>query len=77
MNMDALHCHSVESVQEELAMYTLVYNLIRLVMLEASTRQTVPVESISFIDAVRYLAEATYRNTHLHLRVNSQQPDRV
>ena len=77
MNMDALHCHSVEGVQKELAMYTLVYNLIRLVMLEASANQTVPVERISFIGAVRYLAEATHRNTYLHLRVNPHRPNRI
>ena len=76
MNMDALHCHSVEGVQKEVAMYTLVYNLIRLVMLEASARQTVPVERVSFIDAVRYLAEVAHRTTHLHLLVNPYRPNR-
>ena len=56
--MEVLHCHSVEGVLEELAMFALVDNLVRLVMLEAARRQEVPVERISFIDALRWLRTA-------------------
>src|SRR4029077_10553588 len=54
MNMDILRCQTVEGVQRELAMYAVVYNLIRLVMLEAAHRQEVPVQRISFVDAARW-----------------------
>ena len=47
-------------VQQELWGLFLVYNLVRLVMLEAAKRQEHPVDRISFIDAVRWLAQAVY-----------------
>lgn len=43
-------------LDNEVTTYTLVHNLIRLFVLKASARQSVPVESVSFIFAVRYLA---------------------
>jgi hypothetical protein len=60
LRMDVLHCKSVEGVRKELTMYALVYNLIRLVILEAAKRQNQPVDRISFIDAVRWLAQTIY-----------------
>jgi hypothetical protein len=77
LGMDVLHCQTVEGVQKELAMYALVYNLVRLVMMEAARRQQVPVERISFVDAVRWLAEAVDGNAPLELRVNPHRPNRV
>ena len=38
-------------------MIALVYNLVRLVMLQSAHQQAVPVERISFIDALRWLAQ--------------------
>lgn len=77
LGMDVLHCQTVEGVQKELAMYALVYNLVRLVMREAARRQQVAVERISFVDAVRWLAEAVDGNAPLELRVNPDRPNRV
>jgi hypothetical protein len=77
LGMDVLRCQTVDGVQKELTMYALVYNLVRLVMLEASQRQHVPVERISFVDAVRWLAEAVEGNAPLNLRVNPHRPNRV
>jgi len=51
---------SVEGVRKERTLYALVYNLIRLVMLQAAKRQDQPVDRISFIDAVRWLAQTLY-----------------
>jgi hypothetical protein len=77
LHMDVLHCQTVEGVQKELGMYALVYNLVRCVMLEAARTQDVPVERISFIDAVRWLAEACNNPVlPLRLRVNRHRPDR-
>lgn len=58
MKMDVLHCKTVRGVLKELAMFLLVYNLVRMTMLEAARRQEVSVERISFIDALRWLATA-------------------
>ena len=58
MQMDVLKCKTVEGVLKELTVYAIVYNLVRLVMVEASRRQGVDVERISFVDALRWLAQA-------------------
>lgn len=58
MGMDVLHCKTVRGVLKELTMFLLVYNLVRMTMLEAARRQEVPVERISFVDALRWLATA-------------------
>jgi putative transposase len=77
LRMDALRCQSVAGVNKELLMYAVVYNLVRLVMREASRRQNVPVERISFIDAVRWLAEAVYGPVELKLRLVPDRPGRI
>src|SRR5262249_47543216 len=55
MKMDVLKCKTVDGVLKELTMYAVAYNLVRLTMVEASGRQGVAVERISFIDALRWL----------------------
>jgi len=77
LKMDVLHCKTVEGVKKELTMYALVYNLIRLVMLEGSRRQGVAVERISFADAARWLCQAMQGEAPLKLRVNPHRPNRV
>jgi hypothetical protein len=52
MKMDVLHCETVNGVLKELTIYALVYNLVRAIMYEAAQRQDVPVERISFADAL-------------------------
>jgi hypothetical protein len=52
MKMDVLHCETVNGVLKELTVFALVYNLVRAVMYEASQRQEVPVERLSFADAL-------------------------
>ncbi len=54
MKMKVLKCQSVQGVLKELAVYLLVYNLVRLAMLRAAARQGVSVARISFIDALRW-----------------------
>jgi len=76
LKMDALHCRTAAGVQKELATYALVYNLVRQVMLEAAGRQQVPVDRISFIDAVRWLADALHGVGALKLRVVPERPGR-
>ena len=76
MKMDVLRCQTVEGVQKELLMFALVYNLIRLVMLEASQQQGVPLARVSFIDALRWLDEACTHRPPLVLVINPHRPGR-
>ncbi len=77
MKMDVLRCETVAGVSKELLMYALVYNLVRLVMLEASHRQGVAVARISFVDALRWLASAQPGESLPALVVNPDRRDRV
>jgi hypothetical protein len=77
MHMDVLKCKTVEGVLKELLIYAIVYNLVRLVMLEASRRQEVDVERISFVDALRWLASAHFGDALPRLVVNPLRPDRL
>jgi hypothetical protein len=77
LKMDVLHCKTVEGVHKELTMYALVYNLVRVVILEAAQRQQIPIERISFVDAVRWLAETVSSKAPLRLRINPHRPGRA
>jgi hypothetical protein len=55
MKMNVLKCQSVDGVMKELAVYAMVYNLVRLAMLKAAEEQNVSVSRISFVDALRWL----------------------
>lgn len=77
MGMDVLKCQSVAGVLKELAVFVLVYNLVRLVMRRAAQRQKVPLERISFIDALRWLAVARDADELPDLILNPKRPDRV
>jgi hypothetical protein len=46
-------------------------------MLEASRRQRVPLERISFIDALRWLRDADPDTTLTRLLINPLRPDRI
>jgi hypothetical protein len=52
MGMDMLRSKTVQGVQKELWMYLIVYNQVRLFMLDAAKRQGVSPNRISFIDAL-------------------------
>lgn len=77
MKMEVLHCKTVEGVLKELTMYALVYNLVRLAMLEASKKQRVPLARISFIDALRWLRSATPGTPMPELVLNPDRPNRI
>ena len=76
MKMDVLHCRTVEGVLKELAMFVLVYNMVRMTMLEASQRQQVEPDRISFVDALRWLRNAQPGDEFPKLIVNPSRPDR-
>jgi hypothetical protein len=77
MGLEVLHCKTVLGVLKELYMFAITYNLIRLVMLEASRRQKVPLDRISFIDAMRWLRDAQANTRLTLLVVNPARPDRI
>ena len=76
MRMDVLHCKSVSGVLKELTIYCLVYNLVRLVMLKAAQQKRTTVKSISFVDALRWLAEACRAQLPLRVAKNRLRPNR-
>ena len=76
MKMDVLKCKTVEGVLKELTVYAIVYNLVRVVMLEASRRQGVDVERISFVAALRWLAKMKPGDKLPKLVVNPERPGR-
>ena len=76
MGMHVLNCQSVDGVLKELAMFALVYNLARLVMLAAARNQSVPLAQISFVDALRWLDEACHYTPAVHLCINPVRRNR-
>jgi hypothetical protein len=76
MKMDVLKCKTVEGVLKELTAYAIVYNLVRVVMVEAARRQGVDVERVSFVDALRWLAQARPGEDLPELMVNPDRPGR-
>ena len=77
LGMDVLRCQTLDGVQKELAVFVLVYNLVRLVMVRAAARQRVPVDRISFVDALRWLRDARDRDVSAALVVNPKRCGRV
>jgi hypothetical protein len=81
MKMEIFRCKSVEAVHKELSMFVLIYNLVRLIMLEAAARQNVAVERISFADALYWMRHGNIQGS-MHgpmpnLTVNPLRPDRI
>jgi hypothetical protein len=76
MGLDVLKCKTVDGVLKELIVFCLMYNLVRLVMLNAARLQQVDVRRISFLDALRWLASAQAGETLCSLVVNPHRPDR-
>jgi hypothetical protein len=58
LRMDVLHTKTVAGIHKELAMFALVYNLVRLVMLAAAKRQKVPVGGKLCVDGRSATASA-------------------
>jgi hypothetical protein len=77
MKMDVLRCKTEPGVRKELAVFGLVYNLVRAVVLEAARRQEAPVSRISFIDAYKWMRHARPSDTLPPLIINPYRPDRI
>lgn len=77
MGLDVLHGKRLVGVLKELTVFALVDNLVRVVMLTAAKRQGVPLERISFMDALRWLSTARPGEPLPPLVVNPHRPGRV
>ncbi len=77
MKMDVLRCETVEGVLKELAMFALVYNLVRSVTTESARVQGVAPERISVIDTIRWLIGTEGDGDVAVLKVNPARPGRV
>jgi IS5 family transposase len=77
MKMNVLHCQTVQGVLKELTMFVLVYNLVRMTVLEAAQRQGVKPDRISFADALHWLATAQPGEALPDLAINPLRPHRV
>ncbi len=56
MGMDILRCRTVDGIHRELAVFGIVYNAVRVVMIHAAEAQGVSPDRISFVDVLRWLA---------------------
>ena len=77
MKMDVLRSKTAQGVEKELWMFLIVYNLIRLIMLEASARQDVPVRRISFADALYWVRHGDLARPMPTLAVVPLRPGRI
>jgi len=77
MKMEVLHCQTVDGVLKEMWMFLLVYNLVRMIMLEAAARQGVPPDRISFADALSWMRRAKADDELPKLLVVPYRPDRI
>jgi hypothetical protein len=77
MHLDVLRCKTEAGVRKELCVFCLVYNLVRVTMLEAARRQAVSVARISFADAYRWLRHARPGDVMPHLLINPHRPGRA
>ena len=77
MGMEVLRCQTPEGIARELWMFLIIYNLVRLIMLEASARQGVCVPRISFADALYWLRHGDLLRPMPRLLVIPHRPDRI
>ena len=77
MGLDVLRCKTEDGVRKELAVFCLVYNLVRVVMLQAAARQQVKVDRISFSDTLKWMRYARPGDRLPRLVVNPLRPNRI
>jgi hypothetical protein len=77
MNMEILRSQSAEGIEKELLMFLIVYNLVRLIMLEAAQAQQVSPGQISFADALYWVRHGDLAGTLPRLQVLPRRPGRI
>ena len=76
MRMEVLHGQTVPGVLKELMVFTIVDNLVRLLMWQSATLQHTAVEQINFLDALRWLSAPHTGVPLMALIVNPTRPHR-
>ena len=77
MGMEVLKCKTVDGIRKELAVFGLVYNLVRMIMLEAADCQKVHPDRISFIDVLNWIALAQPGQAMPRFIINKSRPGRI
>jgi hypothetical protein len=77
MNMNVLRSQTVAGVERELWMHAIVYNAVRLVMLEAAARQRVTPDRISFADALYWVRHGDLSQPLPELLLIPYRPGRI
>jgi hypothetical protein len=76
LGMDVLRTKSLDGIHKELAMFAIVYNLVRLAMLEAAQRRQIDPDRVSFVDALRWLRCVGEGGSLRPIRVVPKRPGR-
>jgi hypothetical protein len=77
MKMNLLRSKTVAGVEREIWMYAIVYNAVRLVMLEAAARQQATVDRLSFADALYWVRHGDLGQPVPKLSLVPHRPGRV
>jgi hypothetical protein len=77
MQMEILRSTTPEGIEKELTMFLLLYNAVRVVILEAAAQQQVPVDRISFADALYWVRHGDLEKPLPRLQLVPYRPDRV
>ena len=77
MGFEVLRCKSYEGVLKELTIFSLVYNLVRIVMMEAARNQGVEPDRIELYRCARWLTTARPGDPLPELVVLPKRPNRI
>jgi hypothetical protein len=77
LGMDVLRTKSLDGIHKELAVFAIVYNLVRLAMLEAAQRRQIDPDRVSFVDALRWLRCVGQGGSLRPIRVVPERPGRL
>jgi hypothetical protein len=77
LKMDVLKCKTEDGVLKELAVFALVYNLVRSVASESAKAQNVAADRVSVTDAVRWLVGAEGDENLSEILINPSRKGRV
>ena len=73
LKMRKLKCKTEDGIRKEMAIYCLIYNLVRAVMVKSDYQQNVTPDRISFIDTIRWLLLAQVGEEIPKLVVNKKR----
>lgn len=77
MTMEILRSQTAAGIEKELWMFLIVYNLVRLIMLEAAEQQEVSPLRISFADALYWVRHGDLTGPIPRLLIAPLRPGRV